>query len=181
MARLSSPELQGWEHLLEELPKLAATGRLRELMRRRLDSHNNSNNVSNNKGVQVSEQQAASAAGLCSMDPSETRSPLHGAPATELWRAYTVLSFLAHAYLWCEHVQSDSNSARNRVHKLPHFLAKPWVAVARAIDMPPVLTYATYNLLNWRCMDSTEGVQLGRAPRTARASRSNSKRISVGL
>jgi hypothetical protein len=46
------------------------------------------------------------------------------------------------AYCWCD--GPDPPPA------LPAHLARPWVAVAAALDMPPVLTYATYNLLNWR-------------------------------
>lgn len=44
---------------------------------------------------------------------------------------------------------------------LPAVLAGPWCTVAAALDMPPVLTYATYNLLNWRRLDPAGAVGLG--------------------
>ncbi|GLC73238.1 hypothetical protein PLESTF_001350500 [Pleodorina starrii] len=71
----------------------------------------------------------------------------------ELWRAYLMLSFLAHAYMWCEPGPPPA--------VLPAVLAVPWVRVAAALDMPPVLTYASYNLYNWRRLDPTGPVRLG--------------------
>nr|AIF73519.1 indoleamine 2,3-dioxygenase [Volvox ferrisii] len=69
-----------------------------------------------------------------------------GGGGSELWRAYSVLSFLAHGYMWCEPGPPPA--------VLPAVLAVPWAAVASAIGMPPVLTYATYNLLNWRRLET---------------------------
>nr|ARO50091.1 indoleamine 2,3-dioxygenase [Yamagishiella unicocca] len=76
-----------------------------------------------------------------------------GAEAAELWRAYLLLSFLAHAYVWCEPGPPPSS--------LPAVLAVPWVRVAAAVGMPPVLTYATYNLYNWRRLDPAGPLHLG--------------------
>lgn len=45
-------------------------------------------------------------------------------------------------YLWCDGPGVPA--------ALPAKLAVPWVAVSGALGMPPVLTYATCNLLNWR-------------------------------
>jgi indoleamine 2,3-dioxygenase len=44
--------------------------------------------------------------------------------------------------MWCEEGPTPS--------LLPAVIAQPWVAVSGALGMPPVLVYATYNLLNWR-------------------------------
>lgn len=44
---------------------------------------------------------------------------------------------------------------------LPAQLAQPWATVAAALRMPPVLVYATYNLMNWRRLDSSQPIQLG--------------------
>jgi hypothetical protein len=44
---------------------------------------------------------------------------------------------------------------------LPAGLAAPWCAVSAALDMPPVLVYATYNLYNWRRLDGGGAVALG--------------------
>lgn len=55
--------------------------------------------------------------------------------------------------MWCDGPGTPS--------VLPAGLAAPWCAVAAALDMPPVLVYATYNLANWRRLDPAAPVQLG--------------------
>jgi indoleamine 2,3-dioxygenase len=72
------------------------------------------------------------------------------------WRIYSVLSFLSHAYLWCDGAAGGAPPST-----LPAALAVPWCAAAAALDMPPVLTYASYNLLNWRRLDAARPVALG--------------------
>lgn len=72
----------------------------------------------------------------------------------KLWRAYLVLSFLSHAYVWCE-------DGSEPPPYLPASLAGPWVRVAELLDMPPVLVYATYVLHNWRRLDPAGPVELG--------------------
>lgn len=57
------------------------------------------------------------------------------------------------SYMWCE----DGPTPQI----LPARLAQPWVAVAAALDMPPVLVYATYNLYNWRKIDPAGPIALG--------------------
>lgn len=71
-----------------------------------------------------------------------------------LWRAYLLLSFLAHAYVWCEDGAPPPTS-------LPAVIAVPWVKVAEMVGMPPILVYATYNMYNWRRIDSTKPIELG--------------------
>ena len=44
---------------------------------------------------------------------------------------------------------------------LPARLAVPWVTASKVVGMPPVLVYATYNLLNWRRFDPNGPVELG--------------------
>ncbi len=70
------------------------------------------------------------------------------------WRAMHVLSFLAHAYMWGEIGQPPPQC-------LPASLAVPWNAVATALQMPPILVYATYNLLNWQRLDPEGPIALG--------------------
>jgi indoleamine 2,3-dioxygenase len=77
-----------------------------------------------------------------------------GGDARALWRAQLLLSFLSHAYVW-----GELDGAPPRA--LPARLAVPWCAVSSALDVPPVMTYATYNLLNWRRMDASAPVELG--------------------
>ena len=76
-----------------------------------------------------------------------------GSGSPELWRAYLLLSFLAHGFCWCDGPAPPA--------ALPARLAAPWVAVAEALGMPPVLVYATYNLLNWQRLDGGGPVALG--------------------
>lgn len=60
----------------------------------------------------------------------------------EWWRAYSLLTFIAHAYVWCE---GDEGVAS----MLPELLSIPWCTVARHLDMPPVITHATAVMYNW--------------------------------
>ena len=70
----------------------------------------------------------------------------------EVERAMVILSFLGHAFVWGE----DPPAAR-----LPASLAVPWHAVAQRLGRPPVLSYASYALHNWRRMDPSGPVALG--------------------
>ena len=77
-------------------------------------------------------------------------------PAT--WRtedyraAMRILSFAGHAYIW---EVPDQPAA-----KLPPQLAKPWHEIAQRLGRPPVLSYASYALDNWRRLDRSKPVQL---------------------
>jgi len=59
--------------------------------------------------------------------------------------AMRVLSFLGHAFVW-------EGGAPEPV--LPQQLAAPWCALARRLGRPPVLSYASYALDNWRRFDA---------------------------
>lgn len=63
------------------------------------------------------------------------------------------LSFLAHAYVW-----EDPQRPERR---LPACLAVPWCHVMRRLGRPPVLSYASYCLDNWRRLDPTRPIELG--------------------
>jgi len=71
-------------------------------------------------------------------------------------RAYGLLSFLGHAAVWGEEPFLTS---------LPANLAVPWCAAADALKRPPVLTYASFNLHNWRRLDPDGPVALGNTAR----------------
>jgi indoleamine 2,3-dioxygenase len=58
--------------------------------------------------------------------------------------AMRVLSFLAHAFVW----EGAAPAAL-----LPRQLAAPWVALAQRLGRPPILSYASYALDNWRRFD----------------------------
>ena len=74
------------------------------------------------------------------------------AEAAELRRAMLLLSFLGHAYVW------ETPLAASR---LPATLAVPWHAVARRLGRPPVLSYASYALDNWRRLEPDGPIALG--------------------
>lgn len=66
--------------------------------------------------------------------------------------AMRILSFAGHAYVW-EVPEQPAQS-------LPAQLAKPWHDVAQRLGRPPVLSYASYALDNWRRLDPAKPVQL---------------------
>jgi indoleamine 2,3-dioxygenase len=76
------------------------------------------------------------------------RLPLLGLDAlrspSEERAAMRTLSFLAHAYVW-----QDEQPATH----LPAAVAVPLWALAKKLGRPPVLSYASYSLENWRRLD----------------------------
>jgi indoleamine 2,3-dioxygenase len=66
--------------------------------------------------------------------------------------AMRILSFAGHAYVW--------EAPDQPVATLPAQLAKPWHEVAQRLGRPPVLSYPSYALDNWRRLDRTKPIQL---------------------
>lgn len=64
-----------------------------------------------------------------------------------------VLSFVGHAYVW-----EDPDHPATR---LPASLARPWFRVSQQLGRPPVLSYASYALHNWRRLDPHKPIELG--------------------
>jgi indoleamine 2,3-dioxygenase len=64
----------------------------------------------------------------------------------------TMLSYIGHAYVW---------GVREPAHTLPAVLAVPWYRVAQRLGRPPVLSYASYALHNWRRIYLEGPVTLG--------------------
>ncbi|KAG9322862.1 hypothetical protein KVV02_001196 [Mortierella alpina] len=60
-------------------------------------------------------------------------------------RAYTILCFMAHSYVW--------GAGLDIAQSIPASLAVPWQAISDLIDIPPVLTYASNDLWNWKLKD----------------------------
>lgn len=69
-----------------------------------------------------------------------------------LRRAMLLLSYLGHAYVW----GGPEPEAR-----IPAGVAIPWCAVAARLGRPPVLSYASYALDNWRRLDPSGPLELG--------------------
>ena len=67
-------------------------------------------------------------------------------------RAMVILSFLGHAYVWGE---------KETVSSIPACLARPWHQLAQMVGRPPVLSYASYALDNWRRLDPSRAIELG--------------------
>ena len=67
-------------------------------------------------------------------------------------RAMVILSFLGHGYVWGE---------AETVRSIPACIAVPWYEVAKRLGRPPVLSYASYALDNWRRFDLDVPIQLG--------------------
>jgi indoleamine 2,3-dioxygenase len=66
--------------------------------------------------------------------------------------AMRILSFAGHAYVW--------ETPGQPAVKLHSHLARPWYALAQKLGRPPVLSYASYALDNWRRFDPTKPIQL---------------------
>jgi indoleamine 2,3-dioxygenase len=75
-------------------------------------------------------------------------------PDDAVRRAMAVLSFLGHAYVY-------QDWRTDVVARLPMPLARPWASVAQRLGRPPVLSYASYALDNWRRIDADLPIQLG--------------------
>lgn len=67
-------------------------------------------------------------------------------------RAMVILSFLAHSYVWGE---------KETVSSIPACLARPWHQLAQMLGRPPVLSYTSYALDNWRRLDPVRPIELG--------------------
>lgn len=80
------------------------------------------------------------------LDPSS----LKNKPQKE--RAMMLLSYLGHAYVWGEKQPPDA---------LPEVIAVPWHKVATELGRPPVLSYASYALSNWRRLDASGPIACG--------------------
>lgn len=77
--------------------------------------------------------------------------PLTQGDAAE--RLMMILSYLGHAYVW--------QAGQEPATRLPHRLAQAWYDVAQLLGRPPVLSYASYALYNWRRIDPHEPIELG--------------------
>ena len=70
----------------------------------------------------------------------------------QLRRLMQVYSYLTHAYVWGE-------STPTKV--LPRNIAVPFYQIAQQLGRPPVLSYASYILDNWRLIDESKPIAIG--------------------
>ncbi|MCA1956985.1 MAG: indoleamine 2,3-dioxygenase [Nitrospira sp.] len=66
--------------------------------------------------------------------------------------AMRILSFAGHAYVW--------ETPDHPADKIPAQLSGPWHEIAKRVGRPPVLSYASYALDNWRRLDKSKPIQL---------------------
>lgn len=71
----------------------------------------------------------------------------------EFERAMMILSFITHAYVWL--------GGAKPAEILPAVVAQPLYAVAKKLGRPPVQSYASYALYNWRRLDPKKPIELG--------------------
>lgn len=80
--------------------------------------------------------------------------PLEKLKEAAQWeRAMMILSYLGHAYVWAQF--------NHPADKIPARLAQPWYQVAKQLGRPPVLSYASYALYNWRRLQPQQPIALG--------------------
>ncbi|KAJ3064137.1 hypothetical protein HK102_008277, partial [Quaeritorhiza haematococci] len=60
-------------------------------------------------------------------------------------RAYVVLSFLGHSYVWGNTVDISD--------RVPATIAKPWVTVSARLGLKPVVSYSAVELFNYKLLD----------------------------
>lgn len=64
-------------------------------------------------------------------------------------RAYCILSFIAHAYIY------GVANADTVDPVLPESIAIPWFEIAKILQVKPVVSYASVGLWNWYLLDPT--------------------------
>ncbi|OKL58866.1 hypothetical protein UA08_05943 [Talaromyces atroroseus] len=113
--KLSNPYYAPWEDIMPDLPELIRSG---EIRRRVLDLP------------------VLSVEGL----NSQSQNDHENHDEAEWQRAYVILGFLTHAYIW------GGEKAENR---LPVSISLPFLQVAARLELPPCATYAALNLWNF--------------------------------
>jgi indoleamine 2,3-dioxygenase len=71
-------------------------------------------------------------------------------------RAMLLLSYFGSSWVWGEEKVSNC---------IPANIAVPWTEVAERLGRPPILSYASHALNNWRRLDTARGIELGNIAR----------------
>lgn len=85
--------------------------------------------------------------------PQILRSDEHAFNQEAVRCAFRTFSFAGHGFVW--------EDPENPADHIPASLAVPWHRLSRQCGRPPVLSYASYALDNWRLLDPTGPVELG--------------------
>ena len=87
-------------------------------------------------------------------DRSDIMGPVADDWGLDVFRsAMRTLSFAGHAYVW----EDPDHPAAS----LPASIAVPWHRIAQQLGRPPVLSYASYALHNWRRINPHQPIELG--------------------
>lgn len=70
----------------------------------------------------------------------------------EYERGMLLLSYLAHAYVW---------GSREPANRIPAAIAVPLYQISQKLQRPPLLSYASYALHNWKRLDASKEIRLG--------------------
>ena len=71
----------------------------------------------------------------------ETKKDISRLSLSELERAMLLYSYIGHAYMW----------GKNKVENIiPIQISKTWYDISQKLDRPPILSYASYALNNWK-------------------------------
>ena len=71
----------------------------------------------------------------------ETEKDISRLSLSELERAMLLYSYIGHAYMW----------GKNKVENIiPIQISKTWYDISQKLDRPPILSYASYALNNWK-------------------------------
>lgn len=69
----------------------------------------------------------------------------------QIRRAFLILSVFGNAFIWSDHKPAT---------KIPHTIAVPWCELATILDCPPIVSYGSIVLDNWRRLDKTKPIGL---------------------
>jgi len=81
----------------------------------------------------------------------ETDKDISNLDASQLERAMLLYSYIGHAYMW---------GKKNEENIIPKQLAITWHKISKQLDRPPILSYASYALNNWRLLNKEKHFDL---------------------
>ena len=85
------------------------------------------------------------------VDQLESDKDISKLNSSELERAMLLYSYIAHAYIW---------GKKEVENIIPAQLSLTWFAISEKLERPPILSYASYALNNWKILDETKPFDL---------------------
>ena len=81
----------------------------------------------------------------------EIEKNIDGLDKAELERAMLIYSYIGHAFMW---------GKKNDQNVIPAQIAKTWYKISQKLERPPILSYASYALNNWKMLDTSKSFDL---------------------